>query len=90
MRAIDINSGSIFEGNLDEEGRPDGWGVEYCGIYRSIIIGWYKQGKQEGNSCELNSDWSSIFAPSQHFWYSNGHIVGPAKMNSKVYKHFDL
>jgi len=79
--------GNVYEGNMTQDGKHRGWGVEYLASIPFIKIGW-RDDECHGNFVWLNSKNNSI-SPMQTGWYENGEKQGDLKDHENL-KNFDL
>jgi len=69
---------------MSTNGKRNGWGILYDGPF--IVIGWFKDDANHGNSMILNG---KSWAVMDEGWYDMGDKEGPQKEDGK-YKLFKL
>jgi len=73
----------IYEGNVTEDGIRNGWGITYHNAGKYIDIGWYQEGKCNGNMVSIDT---SDYSINDKFtgWHENN--IRKGELNDDVIK----
>ena len=80
--------GNVFEGEVNKDGKLDGFCVTYITRQKLIEIGWYKTNVINGNWVQLDATGKDLKV-LESGWYQEGERVGEMKEDPK-YKNFDF